>query len=248
MLSADGVTQVESKLKLAIPAILLLVGLLLLVAVSTGQANEGELMSEEQSNTSVRGGIILMRHGEAEHNVENRYNSAPDHPAYEVRHLTPLGKEQARQSADELQAKGITGESICRVLVSPLPRTQETTDIVTGKLQVASSRKKTVDELIESQIGERENKLISDYNDRDFWFPDNPENFGGETYAQVEQRVLRVLKSIINDPDCDLNTQYVLLVSHGVPVYIMQDLLTGAGEKISPASYRIIHNPAIIKN
>ena len=189
-----------------------------------------------------------MRHGEAEHNVENRYNSAPGHPAYKARHLTLSGREQARQSADELQIKGITDESICRILVSPLPRAQETANIVAGKLQVPGFRKKTADDLIENQAGAREEQRITDYNDRDDWFADDPESFGGETYTGIEQRVRRVLESIINDPDCDLNTQYILLVSHGVPVYVMLSLLTGKGERISPASYRIIHNPSIIKH
>lgn len=189
-----------------------------------------------------------MRHGEAEHNVENRYNSAPEHPAYKARHLTPLGREQARLSAEELQAKGITDENICMVLVSPLPRTQETANIVTGKLQVPSFRKKTEDKLIESQVGDREEQKLSDYNDRDAWFPDRPESYGGESYAQIEQRVRSLLKDILNDSGCDLSSQYLLLVSHGGPIYIMLDLLAGKGEKISPASYRIIRNPAIRKN
>lgn len=189
-----------------------------------------------------------MRHGEAEHNLEHRYNSAPQHPAYQPRHLTQPGREQAQLSADELLTQGISGENICQVLVSPLPRAQETANIVADKLQVTSSRIRTTDELIESQIGEREDQLISKYNDRDFWFPDNPESFGGETYAQVEQRVRSVLKEILDDSGCDLEKQYVLLVSHGVPVFIMLDLLTGVGEKISPASFRIIHRPLIIED
>ena len=129
--------QSENRVKLTVPVILLLIGLLLQIAISTGHANEGKTMSADHGKTSAHGGIILMRHGEAEHNVENRFNSAPGHPAYTIKHLTSLGQEQARKSGDEL------------------------------------------------------------------------------------------------------------LVSHGVPVFVMLDLLTGTGEKISPASYRIIHTPSI---
>ena len=238
----------ENRVRLTVPVILLLIGLLLQITISTAHANEGKTMSADHGKTSAHGGIILMRHGEAEHNVEDRFNSAPGHPAYAIKPLTSLGQEQARKSGDELLEKGISSESICRILVSPLPRTQETAGIVAEKLLVPDVKMQTIDELIESQIGEREGQKISDYNEPDPWFPENPERFGGETYAQVEQRVRSVLESVLNDSDCDLNNQYVLLVSHGVPLYVMLDLLTGNGEKISPASYRIIHNPSIINN
>ena len=189
-----------------------------------------------------------MRHGEAEHNIENRYNSTPGHPAYKIRHLTPLGRQQARLSAEGLLELGVSGENICHVLVSPLPRTQQTANIVAGKLQIASFKKKTVDELIENQIGDREGHQLSEFGDADPWFPENPQNFGGETYRQVKQRVRKVLEEVISDAGCDLERQYVLLVSHGVPVFAMLELLTGKGEKIQPASYRVIHNPAIIQD
>ena len=246
--ATGGVQLAKNTVKLTSLPTLLLAALLFLLMTPITQASGEQSVSVQDSKDSVRGGIILMRHGEAEHNVENRYNSTPEHPAYKPRYLTGLGREQARQSADDLLIRGISGDNICQVLVSPLPRAQETANIVIGKLQVASFRKTTVEELIENRSGNREGRQPSEYNDKDPWFPDNPESFGGEPYAQVENRVRNVLKSILNDSGCDLEKQYVLLVSHGVAIFIMLDLLTGASEKISPASYRIIHNPSIMRD
>lgn len=248
MLATVVVQQEENRVRLSIYPVLLLVILLFLLIAPITQANGEQPVSTQDRTSSARGGIILMRHGEAGHNVENRYNSSPDHPAYKPRNLTELGREQARLSADALLSQGISSDNVCLVLVSPLPRTQETANIVNGKLQIASFRKKTVDGLIENQVGDREGQLLSDYKDKDPWFPENPESFGGESYARVEQRVRDVLNYVFNDSGCDLEKQYVLLVSHGVAIYIMLNLLTGAGEKIKPASYRIIHDPAIIRD
>lgn len=247
MLSEGGKQQLEKSITLTKLTILLLIVLLVLIAISGVQASEETSVSVDRSR-GASGGIIIMRHGEAGSNVEGRYNSAPGHPANKVRPLTSLGRKQARQSADELLAKGVVGENICQVLVSPLPRAQETANIVVGKLQIASFRKKTVEGLIENQAGDREERVITDFNDPDPWFAEGPESYGGETYAQVEQRVRNVLEGVINDTGCDLNSQYVLLFSHGVPIYVMLNLLTGTGERISPASFRIIHNPSIMKN
>ena len=248
MLTSGGAQQKANIVKSAISTILFPVILLSLLLVSPGQTSGEKPVSESNNTVPARGGIILMRHGEAESNVENRFNSAPEHPAYKPRHLTSLGQEQASLSGEELLAKGITGERICRVFASPLPRAQETASIIADRLQIADSRKKTVVELIENQMGDREEQLASNYNDRDRWFPDNPESFGAENYSQIEYRVRRLLNQVSDDPECNLNEQYVLLVSHGVPIYVLLDLLTGKGERISPGHYRIIHPPVTIKN
>ena len=199
----------------------------------------------DPSRNPASGGIILIRHGEGEQNVENRFNTNPDHPAYTVKHLTAKGRDQARMTADKLIELGVSSENICKVLVSPLPRTQETANILMGKLRIANFRKHTVDGLIESGMGDWEGRTHEEFPEDDVWFPENPRSYGGETLEEVTTRTRQVLNDLLNDPECDLGRQYVLLVSHGVPIYVMLDLLTGKPEKINPADVRIIHNPGL---
>lgn len=191
------------------------------------------------------GGIILIRHGEGEHNVEGVLNSQPGHTNYTTKHLTALGREQTRATAEQLQEQGISGEKICQVLVSPLPRTQETASTLMGSMQIASSKKLTVDGLIENSAGDREGRKHDEFGEEDFWFAKNPESFGGETVDEVIVRTRQVITDILNNSGCDLQSEYVLLVSHGMPIYVMLDLLTGKPEKIDPASFRVIHNPVL---
>ena len=188
----------------------------------------------------IRGGIILMRHGEAGHNVKETYNSRMDHPSYTPEPLTEVGREQALAAAEHMKSEGLSAEVVCKVLVSPLPRTRETAALVCQTLGIPEERMVVVKELVESGVGDREGEKYSHYNDQDAWFPDNPESFGGETMVQVKERVSKVLQQVLADEDNDLSRQYVLLVSHGVPVYLMLKTLGLPAEKIAPASYRII--------
>ena len=208
----------------------------------------GESMSDQNNNRQSRGGIVLIRHGEAEHNVENTHNSNPEHANYKIKHLTNSGRNQMRATGDRLLSESIDGDSVCKVLVSPLPRTQETANIIMGKLQINSFKKKTEPGLTESGLGSREGQKHDQFDEANPWFPKDPASFDGETTEQIRTRVLGVLNEVLNNPDCDLDNQYVLLVSHGSPIYLMLELLTGHGEKLNPAGYRIINQPKIRSN
>ncbi|KAI1394985.1 phosphoglycerate mutase-like protein [Hypoxylon fuscum] len=63
--------------------------------------------------------VILIRHGEAEHNLENNWE-LPD-PS-----LTEKGIEQAKALAAELEADFPFTKDECRIVVSPLRRTLQT--------------------------------------------------------------------------------------------------------------------------
>lgn len=65
------------------------------------------------------------------------YNSNPDNKGYRLVKLTERGCDQVRDTFDQLIEAGINASNVCKVIVSPLPRTIETTDIVMGKLQIA---------------------------------------------------------------------------------------------------------------
>lgn len=69
--------------------------------------------------------FLLVRHGEAEHNVLDVASSYPETRAY---HLTERGREQVNARAQELLR-----ESTAVIFFSPLTRTRETAEILAEK-------------------------------------------------------------------------------------------------------------------
>ncbi len=186
------------------------------------------------------GGIILLRHGEGEHNIEKIYSSNPENPGYKAVKLTEFGREQVRETSDRLIESGVNGDNICKVIVSPLPRTVETADIVMGKLQVARFQREIDSRAIEANAGERDGQKYGQYKDPDFWFPEHPERFGGESRSEIGKRMESLIQSIVNDKNCELRQQYVLVVSHGGPLLLAQKFFGFGDERLETAGYRII--------
>ncbi|AMO55252.1 hypothetical protein GZ77_11240 [Endozoicomonas montiporae] len=180
--------------------------------------------------------LIICRHGEAEQNAGGWYNSNPDHPGYIEAHLTSKGVCQVRQLGWLLQSIGVAADSVCQVFASPLPRTCESAQNVMDVLKVPEQKLTTERKLIESQVGDRESQLVDRYNDIDFWFPDSPESFNGETRGTIKSRMVDACVDIYQHyRTCD---GYVLLFSHGAPIYLLLEALTGTGERLDTAGYR----------
>jgi 2,3-bisphosphoglycerate-dependent phosphoglycerate mutase len=81
--------------------------------------------------------IYMLRHGEAQDDIDDAYGGVADHP------LTPRGEEQAREVALSLEAQDIT-----RIYTSPLRRAATTASIVAEVLGV-SDNVRIVDDLRE---------------------------------------------------------------------------------------------------
>ncbi|WP_067514924.1 histidine phosphatase family protein [Endozoicomonas ascidiicola] len=187
-----------------------------------------------------KGGIILVRHGEGEHNVKHIYSSHPNNPDYQPVRLTDRGRAQVRDTANKLLALGIASDKVCKIIASPLPRTIETADILIGKLQIPLFKKEVDARAIEADAGKRDGHDYLQYKEADFWFPENPEQFGGETPDAIEKRMTSLLNTIVNDSECDLENQYVIVVSHGSPILLTQQLLGLGDERLDTAGFQII--------
>ena len=72
--------------------------------------------------------FYLVRHGEAENNVNHIGNSIPEKRKM---HLTENGIEQVRETANFLSTQGVDA-----ILASPLQRTRETAGIISEKTGV----------------------------------------------------------------------------------------------------------------
>ena len=132
--------------------------------------------------------LIFVRHGESSSNVENRLQGQRDYP------LTRRGRTQDELLAAWSERAGLSWDA---VYCSPLSRAKETAEIVTraraSALPVECSDLREFDAgalqgLLHYQIHERFPEFfereISEYADYSRW--------GGESYAQIAERALRV--------------------------------------------------------
>ena len=161
--------------------------------------------------------VILVRHGESEANLAGRSLGRADSP------LTDLGRRQAAAVGAAL-----AGESIARVIASPLSRAATTAAAIAGAHGL------TVDHhegLLEMDIGEMDGLDWSDARARygDFlerWMGDDTATLpmpGGESLADVRERAWPVLAPLL-DPAPPLAGATVL-VSHN---FVIKTLVCAA--------------------
>jgi len=152
--------------------------------------------------------VYLLRHGETDWNSEQRIQGNTDIS------LNANGLNQARQAADYL-----TRFDIEAIYSSNLSRAYETASIIATKLQKPHFIDK---ELTEVNMGRWEGSRWDDikieYIDYLPKWLNNLENIpapGGESYGQVQVRVVRAYKRIISKHREDSN---ILIVSHGIAI------------------------------
>lgn len=152
--------------------------------------------------------VVVVRHGQSDHNVVHRFNSNPLSKQYTPSHLTEVGRVQVTTTAHELLDAGITGSAVTAVYVSPLPRAQETAEILVQGLKISHDRVHTEPRITEVQMGEKEGSktyLV--------WNRANAHAYGGETEEDVFDRV----KLFIDDLLKQYTNGTVLIVTHATP-------------------------------
>lgn len=149
--------------------------------------------------------VHLIRHGETNWNKEKRVQGHSEST------LTPQGQQQARDLAPTLQQHPIT-----KVYCSSSIRTRQTCELLFSNNPIETLYN---DELREIYLGPWEGKLQSEirslYPEQFENFFHAPEQFAqleAETFEEVQQRGLKMLKQILSDD----SAQEVAIVSHGV--------------------------------
>lgn len=169
------------------------------------------LLLISMSSYAMPNNLILVRHGQGEHNVQRFHNSNMEHPNYRVANLTKVGIEQIKSTAKEIKKLGFDNSNIDLVLVSPLPRTVQTAEVLLEEGIIKREHIKIEPRLIEVQVGDLEGLRYEA--GKDFWDHSDGHQHGGETDADVMARVSAMIK--------DLSKQYsgknIVLVSHGTP-------------------------------
>jgi broad specificity phosphatase PhoE len=188
----------------------------LVLALLLGASSLGELPDVPAG--SLR--FYVVRHGQAYSNI----SPAPaDMKPGELDQLTPLGREQARRSGEELKDK-----AIALIVCSPRKRTRQTAEEIRAAL--GREVEIRVDERLRPlEMGRREGKQL-EWNDRwEQWeFGQDPSPPSGESLEELGQRVLSVMLELKRG----VSGRAVVLVSHSEVIsntvgFLKGETLTG---------------------
>lgn len=147
------------------------------------------------------GKLYYVRHGQSEWNVENKICGSTDVP------LTDKGRQQARESAQNILDAGIRADMI---LSSPLSRALETAKIISEVTGIPYMAK---EELTEQNFGKYEG--VSPRSDPEFQLA--KQQFinsydGGESMLKLAQRIYNLLDEI----KADVDKTYILVAHNGI--------------------------------
>lgn len=163
--------------------------------------------------------IYFVRHGQTIWNVEKRFQGLSDSP------LTELGITQAKLLGEKL--KDIKFD---KFYSTSLKRAYDTANYIKG------NRKQKVeifDDFVEISMGDMEGIKQEDFEKlypeqvKNFFFNQleyDPSSFGGESFLEVRERVIRGLNKFI---ELNKNYERVLVVSHGATLKTLLHYISG---------------------
>jgi len=155
----------------------------------------------------VRAGTVrvyLIRHGQALSNLEPP--PPPSAAPQGLDHLTPLGEAQARKVGEILARQGVK-----LVLTSPAGRAKESAEKIAAALGAAPTRVEA--RLRPLELGKDASGKPLSWDDRakEFAAGRDPVPAGGESMAQVGERVMALVKGL----RAETPAASVVLVAHG---------------------------------
>ncbi|MBU1728040.1 class I tRNA ligase family protein [Patescibacteria group bacterium] len=158
----------------------------------------------------------VMRHGEAENNVQNIYCS--DKNKY---HLTENGRTQVSETAKDLENKKIT-----TIYCSPVLRTKETAEIVAKHIGFPLEKIIYDDRIGELEFGDFSGRSVSEFWDymdgKDYGF--DTKIPGGESHQDAKNR----FGEFLYDIDKKHKGENILIISHGIAVELFPAVIEGA--------------------
>ena len=148
--------------------------------------------------------IYLVRHGQALSNLEPP--PPPSAAPHGLDHLTPLGEAQARKVGEILAGQGVK-----LVLTSPAGRAKESAQQIAAALGAAPTRVET--RLRPLELGRDASGKPLSWDDRakEFAGGRDPAPAGGESMAQVGERVMALAKGL----QAEAPAASIALVAHG---------------------------------
>ena len=172
-------------------------------------------LEELKAHTKKSGNnYFVMRHGEAENNVQD----VVDSESVGNKQVTEKGKIQVQQSARELASKKID-----LIISSPLLRTKETAAIVQQELQLPDASVTVDERLREVGTGILNGRSLQEWKDSFSSFAERfdkaPE--GGETYREVRER----LGECLFEMEQKYSDKNILIVTHEGPAWLLNGVV-----------------------
>jgi isoleucyl-tRNA synthetase len=182
-----------------------------------------------------RNDYLVMRHGEAEHNVANIISSKSDNP----HHLTAAGREKTRISAELLKNLGINF-----IYASDFVRTKETATIVADVLGLKPEQVIYDLRLREVNFGNFEGRPVEEYREQ---FAKIENGFevklgDGESFANVKRRIGEFIYDI-NDKHQD---QKILIITHESLVWLLDTVTKGSNSEDALNEKRYIQSDFLL--
>ncbi|MEK7209260.1 MAG: class I tRNA ligase family protein [Patescibacteria group bacterium] len=175
-------------------------------------------LEELKKHTKKSGNkYLVMRHGEAEHNVSGIINSG-DRQLYP---LTKLGREQVRTAAAGLRAAKIT-----RLYASPFRRTRESAEIIADELGRPRAKIIFDERLREFDFGKFDGKPFAEflaYEEKQMLtYADQAPD--GESYLETKRR----FGDFIYELEARMANETILIVTHGIGPEVLEAIIRGA--------------------
>ncbi|HEY4511488.1 MAG TPA: class I tRNA ligase family protein [Candidatus Paceibacterota bacterium] len=160
---------------------------------------------------------FVMRHGEAENNVQNIISSEESN----AHHLTEKGKKQVKESVALLKK-----ENIELILASPFVRTRETAEIVRQELGLSVDALAIEQRIHEVNTGVFNCKPVEEYHAffkaviRDQY---HATPSGGESHVDVRKR----MGAFLYDVEKNYQGKRILFVTHDSPAWLLASVSQG---------------------
>ena len=173
-------------------------------------------LEEIRKKTSRKNRFIVVRHGEAIHNITGMLSGVANTPHY----LTDKGKNEVESTGKKLKK-----EKIDIIISSPFVRTKETADIIANIIGYPKEKIEIDNRVKEVSFGIFEGKHRDEYHK---WFKSDEEYFtktpeGGESFDDIRLRVGEFLYDI----DSKYENKTILIISHDTPIWLMSAVNQG---------------------
>ncbi len=187
-----------------------------------GSVDEIKQRAKKSGNT-----YFVMRHGEADTNVQEILNSDPK---AEV-HLTEKGKRDVIASAGAFKS-----EPFDLIVCSPFKRTHESAQIVAQEIGLSPEMVVLDTRLGELDLGPENGITLESWRQK---YPVSLDRFhtspwGGENDTEVKRRMMEAL--------LDIEKKYVgkrvLIISHGTPIWMLESGVRGLSKEDAIARYK----------
>lgn len=195
------------------------------------QCQELKVVSQQAEladQVRVRNTFFIMRHGEAENNVIRILSAAKEGGKYG---LTQLGQEQIKQTAVKLQEelKRLNKKTDQVIIVtSPIRRTHESADILAKELKLAKDQVIIDERLTEMRLGSFEGRTYDEY--------EQAKARGDIMDSESPMAIARRMQAAVIDYNSRNTGKVYILVSHGDPIWLLQQQLKGLAVKPSHSS------------